>query len=69
MTDPTNYAELHEFAESMLNELDAIQHTIFDLLNGLELQRRKVANIVENLAELLDARPVPAVLEFEEVDG
>lgn len=68
ISDPTAAAELHEFAESMLNELDAVHHTIFDLLNGLELQRRKVANIVENLAELLDARPVPAVLEFEEVD-
>ena len=68
MTDPTNYAELHKFAESMLNELDAIQHTIFELLSALETERRKLTNIVEDLAELLDARAVPAVLEFEEVD-
>ena len=68
ISDPTQAAELHEFAESALNELDAIQHTIFDLLGALETQRRKVTLIVEDLAELLDARPVPAVLEFEEVD-
>ena len=54
--------------ESTLNELDAIQHTIFELLSALETERRKLTNIVEDLAELLDARPVPAVLEFEEVD-
>lgn len=68
ISDPTAAAELHEFSESTLNELDAIQHTIFELLSALETERRKLTNIVEDLAELLDARAVPAVLEFEEVD-
>ena len=68
MHDPISVAELHEFSESTLNELDAIQHTIFELLSALETERRKLTNIVEDLAELLDARAVPAVLEFEEVD-
>ena len=29
---------------------------------------RQTLQMGENLAELLDARPVPAVVEFEEVD-
>ena len=68
MTDPTEYAELRELAESVQIELDAIAGDLFDRIGDLETLRRKINNIGENLAELLDARPVPAVLEFEEVD-
>lgn len=83
MSDPTAAAELHEYAESMLNETDAVRLRIFDLATAvakapvhelvdlsdeLMVQFRKLTNLVEGLADLLDARPVPAVLEFEEVD-
>lgn len=68
MTDPTEYAELRELAESVQIELDAIAGDLFDRIGDLETLRRKINNIGENLAELLGERPVPAVLEFEEVD-
>ena len=68
MTDPTDYAELRELAESVQIELDAIAGDLFDRIGDLETLRRKINNIGENLAELLGERPVPAVLEFEEVD-
>ena len=68
MTDPTDYAELRELAESVQIELDAIAGDLFDLCVDLEALRRKINNIGENLADLLGERPVPAVLEFEEVD-
>ena len=68
MTDPTEYAELRELAESVQLELDAIAGDLFDRIGDLETLRRKINNIGENLAELLGERPVPAVLEFEEVD-
>lgn len=68
MTDPTEYAELRELAESVQIELDAIAGDLFDRIGDLETLRRKLNNIGENLAELLGERPVPAVLEFEEVD-
>jgi hypothetical protein len=32
------------------------------------LQFHKLTLLEEDLAELIDARPVPAVLDFEEVD-
>lgn len=71
ISDPTYVAELVEFAESMLNELNGIGWQLHDLenevLHALEVQRRRVANIAKNLADLLDAS-VPAVLRFEEVD-
>ena len=69
ISDPTYVAELVEFAESMQIELDAIHHELFDLGNQIDLQRRKLINIGENLAELLDARPVPVAIDFDEVDG
>jgi hypothetical protein len=68
VTDPTEYAELRELAESVQLELDAIAGDLFDRIGDLETLRRKINNIGENLAELLGERPVPAVLEFEEVD-
>lgn len=68
MTDPTEYAELREFAESVQIELDAIAGDLFDRIGDLETLRRKLNNIGENLAELLGERARPAVLDFEEVD-
>lgn len=68
MTDPTDYAELRELAESVQIELDAIAGDLFDRIGDLETLRRKINNIGENLADLLGERPVPIVLEFEEVD-
>ena len=68
MTDPTDYAELRELAESVQIELDAIAGDLFDRIGDLETLRRKINNIGENLADLLGERAVPAVLEFEEVD-
>ena len=68
MTDPTDYAELRELAESVQIELDAIAGDLFDRIGDLETLRRKINNIGENLADLLGERLVPAVLEFEEVD-
>ena len=68
MTDPTDYAELRELAESVQIELDAIVGDLFDRIGDLETLRRKINNIGENLADLLGERPVPTVLEFEEVD-
>ena len=68
MTDPTDYAELRELAESVQIELDAIAGDLFDRIGDLETLRRKINNIGENLADLLGERPVPTVLEFEEVD-
>ena len=68
MTDPTEYAELREFAESVQIELDAIAGDLFDRIGDLETLRRKLNNIGENLAELLGERARPAVLDFEELD-
>ena len=68
MTDPTEYAELRELAETVQIELDAIAGDLFDRIGDLETLRRKLNNIGENLAELLGERVRPAVLEFEEVD-
>lgn len=68
ISDPTAAAELHELAESVQIELDAIAGDLFDRIGDLETLRRKINNIGENLADLLGERPVPAVLEFEEVD-
>ena len=68
MTDPTEYAELRELAESVQIELDAIAGDLFDRIGDLETLRRKINNIGENLAELLGERVRPAVLDFEEVD-
>lgn len=69
MTDPTDYAELRELAESVQIELDAIAGDLFDRIGDLETLRRKLNNIGENLAELLGERVRPAVLDFEEVDA
>ena len=83
ISDPTYVAELVEFAESTLNELEGIRLRVFDLANAvakaavhelvdlsdqLMVQFRKLTLLEEELAELVDARPVPAVVEFEEVD-
>ena len=68
MTDPTEYAELRELAESVQIELDAIAGDLFDRIGDLETLRRKLNNIGENLAELLGERVRPAVLNFEEMD-
>jgi hypothetical protein len=68
VTDPTEYAELRELAESVQIELDAIAGDLFDRIGDLETLRRKLNNIGENLAELLGERVRPAVLDFEEVD-
>jgi hypothetical protein len=68
VTDPTEYAELRELAETVQIELDAIAGDLFDRIGDLETLRRKLNNIGENLAELLGERVRPAVLEFEEVD-
>jgi hypothetical protein len=68
VTDPTEYAELRELAESVQIELDAIAGDLFDRIGDLETLRRKLNNIGENLAELLGERARPAVLDFEEVD-
>jgi hypothetical protein len=68
VTDPTEYAELRELAESVQIELDAIAGDLFDRIGDLETLRRKINNIGENLAELLGERVRPAVLDFEEVD-
>lgn len=68
MTDPTEYAELRELAESVQIELDAIAGDLFDRIGDLETLRRKINNIGENLAELLGERVRPAVLDFNEVD-
>ena len=83
ISDPTYVAELVEFAESTLNELEGIRLRVFDLANAvakaavhelvdlsdqLMVQFRKLTLLEEALAELVDARPVPAVVEFEEVD-
>ena len=83
ISDPTYVAELVEFAESTLNELDGIRLRVFDLANAvakaavhelvdlsdqLMVQFRKLTLLEEELADLLGERPVPAVLEFEEVD-
>jgi hypothetical protein len=84
ISDPTYVAELVEFAETMLNELQAIRLRIFDKANAvlhagvhelvgladdLMVEYRKLANLEEALAELVDARAVPAVVDtFEEVD-
>jgi hypothetical protein len=83
ISDPTYVAELVEFNESALNELEGIRLRVFDLANAvgkaavhelvgladdLMVEYRKLANLQEGIADLIDARPVPAVLEFEEVD-
>jgi len=68
VTDPTEYAELVEFAESVQIELDAIAGDLFDRIGDLETLRRKINNIGENLAELLGERVRPVVLDFEEMD-
>ena len=83
ISDPTYVAELVEFAESTLNQLEGIRLRVFDLANAvakaavhelvdlsdeLMVQFRKLTLLEEELAELIDARPVPAVVEFEEVD-
>ena len=83
ISDPTYVAELVEFAESTLNELEGIRLRVFDLANAvakaavhelvdlsdqLMVQFRKLTLLEEELADLLGERPEPAVLEFEEVD-
>lgn len=83
ISDPTYVAELVESTETTVNELEGIRLRVFDLANAvakaavhelvdlsdqLMVQFRKLTLLEEELAELVDARPVPAVLEFEEVD-
>lgn len=77
ISDPTYVAELDEFMESALNELEGIRLRLFDLANGVakaplhELVDlfRKVTNLEEEVAELTGHRPVQAVVLDEEVDG
>lgn len=83
ISDPTYVAELVESVETTVNELEGIRLRVFDLANAvakaavhelvdlsdqLMVQFRKLTLLEEELVELVDARPVPAVLEFEEVD-
>ena len=53
ISDPTYVAELVEFAETMLNELNAINTEWFMLTSQLDEERRKLTNLIENLSELL----------------
>ena len=84
ITDPTYVVELVEFAESTLNELEGIRLRVFDLANAvakaavhelvdlsdqLMVQFRKLTLLEEELAELVDARPVQELVMSEEVDG
>jgi hypothetical protein len=83
VSDPTYVAELDEFLESALNELEGIRLRLFDLTNAvakapvheladlsneLMVLFRKLTNLEEGIAELTDHRPVQAVVVFEEVD-
>lgn len=82
ISDPTYVAELDEFLESALNELEGIRLRLFDLANGvgkaalhelvdlsdeLMVLFRKLTNLEEEVAELTGHRPVQSV-KFEEVD-
>ena len=84
ITDPTYVAELDEFLESALNELEGIRLRLFDLANAvakaavhelvdiseeLMVLFRKLTNLEEGIAELTDHRPVQSVVVDEEVDG
>jgi hypothetical protein len=84
VADVEHFTEVSEFSESLLNELEAIQLSLFDLASEVaeaslhelyELServlvvRRKLVNVVENLADLHDARPqLVDDSTFEEVD-
>ena len=84
ISDPTYVAELDEFLEAALNELEGIRlrlfdlanavakapvHELVDLSNELMVLFRKLTNLEEGIAELTDHRPVQAVAVDEEVDG
>lgn len=84
ISDPTYVAELDEFLETALNELEGIRlrlfdlanavakapvHELIDLSNELMVLFRKLTNLEEGIAELTDHRPVQAVVVDEEVDG
>jgi hypothetical protein len=84
ISDPTYLADVAEFLETAQIELEAIRLRLFDKANAvlhasvhelvgladdLMVEYRKLANLEEALAELVDARAVPAVVDtFEEVD-
>ena len=53
ISDPTYVAELDEFLESAFNELNAINAEWFMLTSRLDEERRKLANVIESVAELL----------------
>ena len=84
ISDPTYVAELDEFLETALNELEGIRLRLFDLANAvakaavhelvdiseeLMVLFRKLTNLEEEVAELTDHRPVQAVVLDEEVDA
>lgn len=53
VTNPAYIAELDEFVESALNEMNAINTEWFMLTSQLDEERRKLTNLIENLSELL----------------
>lgn len=82
VSDPTYVADVDEFLESALNELEAIRlrlfdltnaiakasvHELVDLSNELMVLFRKLTLLEEEIAELTDHRPVQSMV-FEEVD-
>ena len=83
VSDPTYVADVAEFLETAQIELEAIRLRLFDLANAVGkaavhelvdladevmVQFRKITLLQEELVDLVDARQVPAVLDFEEVD-
>ena len=84
ISDPTYVAELDEFLESALNELEGIRLRLFDLGNAIAKAAvhelvdlsdqvmvlfRKLTLLEEQIAELTDHRPVQALVLDEEVDA
>lgn len=57
-----DHAELAELLESVQLELDAIHHEVYDLGNALDLLRRKLVNVCENLADVLGEPPAPELV-------
>jgi len=83
ISDPTYVAELDEFLESAVNELEGVRLRLFDLTNAvakaalhelvdlsdeLMVLFRKLTNLEEGIAELTDHRPLQALVLDEEVD-
>jgi hypothetical protein len=66
-SDLNRLVEISETSESVMHELDAMKGDLFDLGNRIDDIRRRCICLVETLVEL-HGEPVPAVVEFEEVD-